>query len=186
MSTKKREKVVKWLHDKGYLFEGTDPTIEERDADPLPQNMFKRLKKGGLRRSEDYGSKKKPYPSVSSGNFAGGGRSYPIPTRADAVDALRLAGLHGRSDVRSKVFKKYPGLKKKQDGGYKRNSPDRNRRFNIIPSNQITMKGVDFPVLGIDNLGNKKRMKPGKDYTFPGNYVIETPIRTRKLKKKKK
>ena len=72
---------------------------------------------GGLSRKKDYGSKKKPYPSVSSGNFAGGGRSYPIPTRADAVDALRLAGLHGRSDVKSKVYAKYPGLKKKQEGG---------------------------------------------------------------------
>lgn len=67
---------------------------------------------GGLKRSEDYGSKKKPYPSVKSSDFAGGGRSYPIPTKADAIDALRLAGLHGRSDVKSKVYKKYPDLKK--------------------------------------------------------------------------
>lgn len=37
----------------------------------------------------------------------------PIPTKADAVDALRLAGLHGRSDVRSKVYTKYPSLRKK-------------------------------------------------------------------------
>jgi hypothetical protein len=71
---------------------------------------------GGLSRSEDYGSKKKPYPNVSSGDFAGGNRSYPIPTKADAVDALRLAGLHGRNDVKSKVYAKYPSLKK-EDGG---------------------------------------------------------------------
>lgn len=58
-----------------------------------------------------------PYPSVSSKDFAGGGRSYPIPTKADAVDALRLAGLHGRSDVRSKVYSKYPSLRKKSRGG---------------------------------------------------------------------
>lgn len=56
---------------------------------------------------------KHPYPSVSSKDFAGGGRSYPIPTKADAVDALRLAGLHGRSDVRSKVYSKYPSLRPK-------------------------------------------------------------------------
>lgn len=36
-----------------------------------------------------------------------------IPTKADAVDALRLAGLHGRSDVRSKVYSKYPSLRPK-------------------------------------------------------------------------
>lgn len=74
-------------------------------------------KNGGLSRDSDYGSKSKPYPSVKSGDFAGGGRSYPIPTKADAIDALRLAGLHGRSDVRAKVFAKYPDLKK-QLGGY--------------------------------------------------------------------
>lgn len=71
-----------------------------------------KLRNGGLT-SKDRGSSKHQYPSVSSKDFAGGGRSYPIPTKADAVDALRLAGLHGRSDVRSKVYSKYPSLRKK-------------------------------------------------------------------------
>lgn len=70
-------------------------------------------KLGGGLTSKDRGSSKYPYPSVSSKDFAGGGRSYPIPTKADAVDALRLAGLHRRSDVRSKVYSKYPSLRKK-------------------------------------------------------------------------
>ena len=70
-------------------------------------------KLGGGLTSKDRGSSKRPYPSVSSKDFAGGGRSYPIPTKADAVDALRLAGLHGRSDVRIKVYSKYPSLRKK-------------------------------------------------------------------------
>lgn len=69
---------------------------------------------GGLSRKEDYGSKSKPYPNVKSSDFAGGHRSYPIPTKADARDALRLAGLHGRSDVKAKVYKKYPELKNKK------------------------------------------------------------------------
>ena len=72
---------------------------------------------GGLSRSKDYGSKSKPYPSVKSGDFAGNGRSYPIPTKADAIDALRLAGLHGRSDVKAKVYNKYPELRKKGSNG---------------------------------------------------------------------
>lgn len=70
-------------------------------------------KLGGGLTSKDRGFSKRPYPSVSSKDFAGGGRSYPIPTKADVVDALRLAGLHGRSDVRSKVYSKYPSLRKK-------------------------------------------------------------------------
>lgn len=72
---------------------------------------------GGLSRNKDYGSKKKPYPSVAKKDFAGGHRSYPIPTKADAVDALRLAGLHGRSDVKAKVYNKYPELRKKGNVG---------------------------------------------------------------------
>ena len=75
-----------------------------------------KLRNGGLT-SKDRGSSKHPYPSVSSKDFAGGGRSYPIPTKADAIDALRLAGLHGRSDVRSKVYSKYPSLRPKALGG---------------------------------------------------------------------
>lgn len=72
---------------------------------------------GGLSRDKDYGSKKKPYPSVDKKDFAGRHRSYPIPTKADAVDALRLAGLHGRSDVKAKVYNKYPELRKKGNVG---------------------------------------------------------------------
>ena len=81
------------------------------------QAIVDEKKMGGLSRSEDYGSKKKPYPSVSKSDFAGGHRSYPIPTKADAVDALRLAGLHGRSDVKAKVYRKYPELRKKKELG---------------------------------------------------------------------
>ena len=66
---------------------------------------------GGLSREKNYGSKKKPYPSVPSGDFAGPHRSYPIPTKADARDALRLAGLHDKESVRRKVLAKYPSLK---------------------------------------------------------------------------
>lgn len=81
----------------------------------MPQtNIYK--DGGGLSRSKDYGSSKKPYPKVKSSDFAGKHRSYPIPTKADARDALRLAGLHGRSDIKAKVYKKYPSLKHANGG----------------------------------------------------------------------
>lgn len=79
---------------------------------------------GGLSRSKDYGSKYKPYPNVKSKDFAGNNRSYPIPTKADAVDALRLAGLHGRDDVKANVYSKYPELRKKKLGGDDRTLPE--------------------------------------------------------------
>lgn len=90
-----------------------------RTIDYINKNNINENKKamGGLSRDKDYGSKKKPYPSVAKKDFAGGHRSYPIPTKADAVDALRLAGLHGRSDVKAKVYNKYPELRKKGNVG---------------------------------------------------------------------
>ena len=91
-----------------------------------------RLRNGGLT-SKDRGSSKHPYPSVSSKDFAGGGRSYPIPTKTDAVDALRLAGLHGRSDVRSKVYSKYPSLRPKAAfGDWVRTNRDDNALADLL------------------------------------------------------
>lgn len=90
-----------------------------RIIDYINKNNINENKKamGGLSRDKDYGSKKKPYPSVAKKDFAGRHRSYPIPTKADAIDALRLAGLHGRSDVKAKVYNKYPELRKKGNVG---------------------------------------------------------------------
>ena len=132
-------------------------------------------KLGGGLTSKDRGSSKRPYPSVSSKDFAGGGRSYPIPTKADAVDALRLAGLHGRSDVRSKVYSKYPSLRKKSLLGSS-NRPVKSMRPKAlggmyIPFNKRYTSNYDAPdynsdynggnVLGNDEVTvTAKRIKP--------------------------
>jgi len=70
-------------------------------------------------------------------------------------------------------------LKKFSTQGYKRNSPDVDNAINIIPSGNITMEGVDFPVIGTDNLGNTKIMQPGKNYKFKGSSVIEVPLKNK-------
>lgn len=105
------------------------------------------FRNGGLT-SKDRGSSKHPYPSVSSKDFAGGGRSYPIPTKADAVDALRLAGLHGRSNVKTKVYNKYPELRPKARIGGSWKAPVYNTN-NYRVSNRMrrqiaTWEGSDF------------------------------------------
>jgi|TARA_R110001592_G_scaffold20489_8_gene83063 hypothetical protein len=61
--------------------------------------------------------------------------------------------------------------------GYKSDSKDVNRPYNIIPSGRITMKNVNFPVLGIDNLGNSQMMHPENEYYFQGTEVLEIPIK---------
>lgn len=106
-----------------------------------------KLRNGGLT-SKDRGSSKHPYPSVSSKDFVGGGRSYPIPTKADAVDALRLAGLHGRSDVKAKVYSRYPELRPKARIGGSWKAPVYNTN-NYRVSNRMrrqiaTWEGSDF------------------------------------------
>lgn len=66
--------------------------------------------------------------------------------------------------------------------GYRKDSPDKNKSVNLIPSNHISMLENDGtplekgPVMGIDNLGNKKMMYPGGEYIFPGDQVFEIPM----------
>ncbi len=45
-----------------------------------------------------------------------------------------------------------------------------------INSNDITMEGVSYNVLGISDIGDTKLMKPGKNYKFKGKKVTEYPM----------
>jgi hypothetical protein len=63
--------------------------------------------------------------------------------------------------------------------GYKIDSPDKQNDINVIHSKHITMEEVPHDVIGKDNLGNTKLMKPGKNYTFPGDIVIEVPLKNK-------
>ena len=125
--------------------------VNEYGMSPIPEIVItaprKKHKLGGLT-SKDRGSSKHPYPSISSKDFAGGGRSYPIPTKADAVDALRLAGLHGRSDIKAKVYSRYPELRKKARNGGSWKAPVYNtkkyRVSNRMRQQIATWEGSDF------------------------------------------
>ena len=131
------------------ILRGTDDEVREEinkiykeaglaNRDSLVNNFYeKRNKKrmGGLSRSKDYGSKSKPYPNVDKKDFAGKNRSYPIPTKSDAIDALRLAGLHGRDDIKTKVYNKYPELRKRaKNGGVYTVTSNGKTSLRMIPS----------------------------------------------------
>lgn len=45
-----------------------------------------------------------------------------------------------------------------------------------IPSNNITMQGVPYPVLGVSNTGHSQMMYPNQDYQFEGSSVTEYPM----------
>lgn len=131
------------------ILRGTDDEVRKeinkiyREAglanrDSLVNDFYKRRNKkrmGGLSRSKDYGSKSKPYPNVDKKDFAGKNRSYPIPTKSDAIDALRLAGLHGRDDIKTKVYNKYPELRKRaKNGGVYTVTSNGKTSLRMIPS----------------------------------------------------
>lgn len=122
----------------------------------MPYSAHELRKRYGGLTSKDRGSSKHPYPSVSSKDFAGGGRSYPIPTKADAVDALRLAGLHGRSDVKSKVYSRYPELRPKARIGGNWKAPVYNTNKYRV-SNRMRRQIASWE--GSDFAGQNRRFK---------------------------
>lgn len=146
------------------ILRGTDDEVREeinkiyREAglanrDSLVNDFYKRRNKkrmGGLSRSKDYGSKSKPYPNVDKKDFAGKNRSYPIPTKSDIVDALRLAGLHGRDDIKTKVYNKYPELRKRaKNGGVYTVTSNGKTSLRMIPS---TGERIKFKNGGIEDI----------------------------------
>ena len=146
------------------ILRGTDDEVRKeinkiyREAglanrDSLVNDFYKRRNKkrmGGLSRSKDYGSKSKPYPNVDKKDFAGKNRSYPIPTKSDAVDALRLAGLHGRDDIKTKVYNKYPELRKHaKNGGVYTVTSNGKTSLRMIPS---TGERIKFKNGGIEDI----------------------------------
>lgn len=123
------------------------------NRDSLVNDFYKRRNKkrmGGLSRSKDYGSKSKPYPNVDKKDFAGKNRSYPIPTKSDAIDALRLAGLHGRDDIKTKVYNKYSELRKRaKNGGVYTVTSNGKTSLRMIPS---TGERIKFKNGGIEDI----------------------------------
>lgn len=154
------------------ILRGTDDEVREeinkiyREAglanrDSLVNDFYKRRNKkrmGGLSRSKDYGSKSKPYPNVDKKDFAGKNRSYPIPTKSDAIDALRLAGLHGRDDIKTKVYDKYPELRKRaKNGGVYTVTSNGKTSLRMIPS---TGKRIKFKNGGIEDIEKIVTLNP--------------------------
>lgn len=154
------------------ILRGTDDEVRKeinkiyREAglanrDSLVNDFYKRRNKkrmGGLSRSKDYGSKSKPYPNVDKKDFAGKNRSYPIPTKSDAIDALRLAGLHGRDDIKTKVYNKYPELRKRaKNGGVYTVTSNGKTSLRMIPS---TGERIKFKNGGTEDIEKTVTLNP--------------------------
>jgi hypothetical protein len=104
--------------------------------------------------------------------------------------SLFKKGIGVASKVASKIgktastFKKdfvqgYKAVPTREDGGIiedDRGQWEYPGEITKINSNQITMQGVDYPVLGISDTGDTQMMQPGQDYTYEGESVTEIPM----------
>ena len=111
---------------------------------------------------------------------------YGVPLTPAGID-LRQNPLYGKrvSDIRDNVLMKNPDLAYwmryiKQQGGPivdPRGQWAHPGKVTRIPSNQITMKDVPYPVYGVGNNGQSQMMYPEQEYNFGGaSYVDEYPI----------
>ncbi len=99
-----------------------------------------------------------------------------------------------RDSVRESLYNKYPNDYNKVNKGmldyFQKENPQRYQtpinddkgqwnhpgKVTKIGSNQITMQGVPYPVLGVSDRGHAQLMHPGGEYQYQGNSVTEYPI----------
>lgn len=109
------------------------------------------------------------------------------PAGEKALDFIKFIPKDEYTDLenisRMHTGNNYPGVSRKtfEDGGSLGKVTPLGQwqypgKVTTIPSNNITMKGVDYPVIGVSDTGDTKVMFPNLDYTFNGNYVTEYPI----------
>ena len=98
-------------------------------------------------------------------------------TKAKATEMLRDGTAHGKK--LTPKHKRYFGMiSHMQKGGIIEDNMGQwahPGEITKINSNNITMKGVGYPVLGISDVGDVKKMMPNKDYKFKGKSVVEIP-----------
>lgn len=91
------------------------------------------------------------------------------------VKLLKQNWLKGYKEVPKPKKKEKGGEIKKDDNGYW--NPDNWGEPVEIGSNNITMKGVYEPLVGVSDKGDVQYMEPGKDYKFKGKKVTEYPVK---------
>lgn len=120
-----------------------------------------------------------------------------FPTKAGIKPEIILNEINSKiSNINKLTGKKYPfaelqgqdifypqfSVTRKQLGGNIKVDPmgywnkDNHGKPVIIPSGDITMQGVDIPLLGISNIGERRIMMPNSRHKFKGTSVLEIPL----------
>lgn len=123
------------------------------------------------------------YSPAWGGQFQMGGNVYPVNYVPQAQMGGSLPGATGHMYARigapsNGKYAKHT-LASAQDGKVIKDDLGQwvhPGEITEIGSNDITMEGVPYDVLGISDTGDTKLMKPGKNYKFKGKKVTEYPM----------
>ena len=108
---------------------------------------------------------------------------YAKKTMASAQNGLEMRYYQNGLDWKPKSISQNGSIVK-DDNGYW--NPKNWGKPVEIGSNNITMEGVPYDVLGISDTGDTKLMKPGKNYKFKGKKVTEFPMAKNGLRQEQK
>jgi hypothetical protein len=97
---------------------------------------------------------------------------YGKKTVASAQNGMEMLYYQNGLDFKPKSISKNGSKVIKDDMG-QWNHPG---KVTEIGSNQITMQGVPYPVMGISDTGDMKMMYPNQDYNYHGSSVTEYPM----------
>jgi len=96
---------------------------------------------------------------------------YAKKTMASAQNGTEMRYYQEGLDFKPKSISRNGSVIKDDMGQY--NHPG---EITEIGSNQITMQGVPYPVLGISDTGDMQMMYPNQEYQYDGEYVTEYPM----------
>jgi hypothetical protein len=169
---------------KGELFYKDKPTLTIREKD-VPIKERKKVNLDHLIESN--------YSPENFQNSYGYKMSLGNPEEVGSVGILKpdptLRDLENFNLYKKNWLKGYKEIPKQEEGGIIKD--DRGQwaypgEITEIGSNQITMEGVPYDVLGISDTGDTKLMKPGKNYKFKGKKVTEFPMAKNGLRQEQK
>ena len=152
--------------NKGYIKNIYDPISEETINKFISENPIDRISsftKPGSKQTKGLETIFRNLPSVVGAGAVGAGTAYQMQNQQGAPQYEEGGVI--KDDLGQWA---HPG------------------EITEIGSNDITMEGVPYDVLGISDTGDTKLMKPGKKYKFKGNKVTEFPMAKNGLRQEQK
>lgn len=153
------------------------------------KSKLKKFRQCGLESSGEYSLENLAFKRLrNSGHLERLNKIYKQAVLANLTHDLHESHNGGASDVKTMLRKHVHSDQRMTATDWKfllkhmdavidpRGQWDYPGRCTLIPSNQITMHNVMYPVYGIDDTGHAKLMQPGQNYTYPGKMVFEIPL----------